>query len=428
MNRISINKSSPLKGDILVPGDKSISHRAAIFASIAEGESKIKNFLRAEDCMSTLGAMRSMGIETNFKGDYLSIKGAGMKGLQEPEDVIDAGNSGTTIRLLAGLLAGQDFYCVINGDSYLRKRPMSRVVHPLTKMGAKIWGREGGDKSPLAILGSKLHGIDYDSPIASAQVKSSILLAALSAEGKTTVREPYKSRDHTERMLLAMGIRGGVVDRGFYVEGGGTLRAHDIDVPGDISSAAFFIVAALIVERSEVRIRHVGINPTRTGILDVLIQMGANIVLENEAEVGGEPVADIIVKSSSLKGVEIKGDIIPRVIDEIPILCVAASLANGKTVIRDAGELRVKESDRIRSMTSELSKLGASVEELDDGMIIVGRESLTGNVVNSLGDHRIAMSMAVSGLIAGSETIIEGAESIKISFPEFFDILSELQR
>lgn len=428
MSKVSIKKSSPLKGDIVVPGDKSISHRAAILASVAEGDSKIKNFLKAEDCMSTLNAMRSMGVEAEFDDDYLSIRGVGMRGLKEPGDIIDAGNSGTTIRLLTGLLSGQGFYSVITGDAYLRKRPMSRVVNPLSSMGARIWGRENGDKAPLAIRGGRLRGITYESPIASAQVKSSLLLAALTAEGETTIREPFKSRDHTERMLLAMGTRGGEVERGFYIQGGIPLKGHDIDVPGDISSAAFFIVAALIVKGSEVRIRHVGVNPTRTGILEILTGMGGNIRLENEREVGGEPVADIVVKSSALIGGKIDGDIIPRLIDEIPVLSVAASVAQGSTKITGASELRVKESDRIRSMTSELARLGGNIKELEDGMLIEGREGLTGGSVNSQGDHRIAMSMAIAGLVAEGETVIAGAESIKISFPQFFDLLNSLRQ
>lgn len=427
MNEVVVKKAGPLGGDIEVPGDKSVSHRAVILSSIAEGYSRIRNFLDAEDCMSTLNAMRAAGVEIEASGDCITVNGAGLRGLREPEDVIDAGNSGTTARLLAGLLAGQDFFSVITGDRYLRKRPMGRVVEPLTMMGAKIWGRDGGNRLPLAIKGSSLRGVAYRSPVASAQLKSSLLLAGITAEGVTTVYEPSPSRDHTERMLLAMGAKAGrSEDGGFYVEGGCALRAADIEVPGDISSAAYFIVAALILEGSEVRIRNVGINRTRTGVLDILKGMGGDISFENEREAAGEPVADIVVRSSSLRGVEIYGDVIPRAIDEIPVIAVAASAAEGTTTIRDAAELRVKESDRIRSIADELAKFGVDVEEMDDGLVIEGRQMLRGAPVSSHGDHRIAMSMAVAGMKAEGETMIEGAGCVGISFPAFFDMMKGL--
>ena len=429
MKEVTLKKAPPLIGEINVPGDKSISHRAVIFASIAEGESRVKNFLMGEDCVSSLNAMRLMGVEAEINGSSITIKGTGLRGLREPEDIIDAGNSGTTIRLLSGLLAGQDFFSIITGDRYLRKRPMKRVVDPLGLMGAEIWGREGGDKPPLAIQGTRLKGVEYSSPIASAQVKSSVLLAGLMAEGRTTVYEPSISRDHTERMLAFMGGDCGKCgDRGFYVEGGHSLSALDIDVPGDISSAAFFMVAALIVEGSRLRINRVGINPTRTGVIDVLISMGGDIQIQNEGSVAGEPVGDVLVKSSSLKGVEIGGEIIPRLIDEIPVIAVAAALAEGTTRITGAGELRVKESDRISSIADELAKFGVNVEELEDGMVIEGKEALEGGRIDSHGDHRIAMSMAVAGLVAKGETVIDGAESIEISFPGFFEILDGVCR
>ena len=430
-NKAVKSSSSPLKGEISVPGDKSISHRAIMLSSIADGRSSIKNFLRAEDCMSTLNAMKSAGVSIEMDGDLIIVHGAGLRGLKEPEDLIDAGNSGTTTRLLAGLFAGQDFFTVLTGDRYLRKRPMKRVVHPLRLMGADISGREGGDKLPIALNGKILSGIEYHSPIASAQVKSSILLAGLYAEGRTEIIEPSLSRDHTERMLLSMGAKGAKRESSdrtaFSIEGGGALSAIDVEVPGDISSAAFFIVAALIVHGSEIKINGMGINPTRTGILDILINMGGDISLENKRDVEGEPVADILVRSSRLKGVEIKGELIPRAIDEIPVIAVAASVAEGKTVIRDARELRVKESDRIESMVRGLTELGVTVEELDDGMTIEGAEEFKGAVVESYGDHRIAMSMAVAGLAARGETLIKDYECVNISFPGFFDLLKTLQ-
>lgn len=419
--------SSPLKGELSVPGDKSISHRAIMLSSIAEGTSKIGNFLHGKDCLSTLNAMKSAGVSIEMEGDFISVHGVGLMGLKEPGNVIDAGNSGTTTRLLTGLLAGQDFFTVITGDRVLRKRPMKRVVEPLRLMGAHISGREDGDKLPIALRGKRLKSIEYHSPIASAQVKSSILLAGLYAEGKTTIIEPSLSRDHTERMLLSMGAKCERSDKtAFSVEGGSPLSAIDIEVPGDISSAAFFIVAALIVHGSEIKIKGVGINPTRTGILDILINMGGDISLENKRDMAGEPVADIIVKSSSLKGTEIKGDLIPRSIDEIPVIAIAAALAEGRTTIKDARELRVKESDRIQSVASGLKSFGVSVRELEDGMIIEGIEELKGDEIKSYDDHRIAMSMAVAGLAAHGETLIKDYECVNISFPGFFDLLETL--
>ncbi len=427
MKGVSVKKSAPLRGEVEVPGDKSISHRAVILSSIAEGVSVIRNFLVAEDCLSTVDAMRASGVGIEREGRLLTVHGVGLKGLREPRDVIDAGNSGTTARLLTGLFSGQDFFSVITGDRYLRRRPMRRIVDPLTMMGAEIWGREGGEKLPLAINGRSLKGIDYRCPVASAQLKSSILLAGLTADGTTVVHEPSPSRDHTERMLLALGAPGGRrSDGGFFIEGGRPLKAAEIDVPGDISSAAFFIVAALIVEGSEVVIRGVGVNPTRTGILDILRRMGAEITLEGERTAAGEPVADIVVRSGPLKGVEIGGDVIPRAIDEIPVIAVAASVAEGTTTIRDAGELRVKESDRIRSIACELRKFGVSVEELDDGLVIEGTDRLSGADIDSHGDHRIAMAMTVAALGAEGETRIEGAQCVDISFPEFFDVIERL--
>lgn len=428
MSDALIRGTASLRGSISVPGDKSISHRALMLSAIGKGRSRITNFLEGEDCISTLNAMKSAGVQIDYSKEEIVVHGAGLKGLKEPRDVIDAGNSGTTTRLLAGLFAGQDFFTVITGDQYLRKRPMKRVVGPLSQMGARIWGREGGEKLPLAINGTSLKGIDYHSPIASAQVKSSIILAGLRAEGVTRVYEPTLSRDHTERMLKAMGAKCGILDNfGFQVEGGVELSCVDVHVPGDISSAAFFIVAALIIDGSQIEIKNVGINPTRTGIVDILRTMGGSIIYENEREVAGEPVADIVVSSGKLKGVDVGGDLIPRAIDEIPALAVAAAFAEGRTTVTDAGELRVKECDRISAMTSELKKLGANIEELEDGFTIDGTDLLTGACVSGHGDHRIAMSMAVAGLRSKGNTLISGSECVNVSFPGFFELIESLK-
>ena len=429
MIKYIIKNSGPLKGEIDIPGDKSISHRAIIFSSLANGPSKISNLLGAEDVVSTINAFRSMGVEINdAHNSYLTVNGVGVRGLKEPDDVIDAGNSGTTMRLLSGLLAGQSFFSVITGDRYLRKRPMGRIVEPLKMMGADIWGKEDGNKPPLAINGGNLSGIEYHSPIASAQVKSSVLLAGITAQGRTTVYEPFLSRDHTERMILAMGAKGGTLDNtGFYIESGFNLEARDINVVGDISSAAFFIVAALIVQGSEVKIKRVGINPTRTGIIDVLKEMGGDISIENMGVEAGEPIADILVRTSNLKGLTIDKEIIPRLIDEIPVLAVAAAFAEGSTVITGAKELRVKESDRIVSVKSELGKFGVEIEELEDGLIIKGVEDINAASVDSFGDHRIAMAMAVAALKASGDSTINGIESVETSFPGFFKLLESLK-
>ena len=429
MSNVTIRPGSPLKGEIEIPGDKSISHRAIILASIAEGRSRITNFLAGEDCISTINIMRAAGVEIEMAKDYVSVSGASLFGLKEPEDVVDAGNSGTTTRLLSGLFASQNFFTVFTGDKYLRKRPMKRVVDPLRLMGASIYGRDGGNKLPLAICGTKLKGIEYHSPVASAQVKSSILLAGLSADGTTTVYEPSLSRDHSERMLMAMGAKAGrLEDGGFSVEGGHSLSAVDIEVPGDISSAAFFIVAALIVKGSEIVLKAVGVNPTRTGIIDILLAMGGDIRLENERDVAGEPVADIVVKAGPLKGVEIAGDLIPRAIDELPVVAVAAAFAEGTTIVREAKELRVKECDRISAICSELKKLGANIKEREDGFVVEGGAPLKAAPVESYDDHRIAMSMAIAALKAKGETSISDPECVNISFPGFFDLLQSIQR
>ncbi len=425
METRTIAPAAAVRGEITVPGDKSISHRSIMFGSLAQGTTVVRGFLHGEDNHATLNAFRSMGIPIEELPDgVLKIHGRGLDGLVEPENVIDCGNSGTTIRLLTGLLAGQKFFSVLTGDRYLRKRPMKRVVGPLSSMGARILGRKGGDLAPLAIQGSALQPIDYTSPISSAQVKSALLLAGLFAEGETTVREPHLSRDHSERMLRWFGARVRTIPGGVSLRGRPSLAGRDILIPGDISSATFFMVAALIVPGSELLISNVGLNPTRSGAIDILRRMGGQLELQNEREAGGEPVADILVRSSRLRGIEIGGEVVPRAIDEFPAISVAAAFAEGTTVIRDAKELRVKETDRIAAMVSELSSLGGKVEALEDGMVVEGVEKLAGGKVSSHGDHRIAMSMAVAALRAAAPVTIEDTACTATSFPNFWDLLA----
>lgn len=425
-NTIKGNKI-PLRGEISLPGDKSISHRAVILGAIAKGTTRVKGFLLSEDTLSTKNALLAMGANILSQGTELKIKGKGLYGLVEPKNVIDARNSGTTARLLTGLLSAQNFTSTITGDKYLRKRPMNRVIKPLSMMNAKITSTNNDLKLPITIEGTNLKSISYTMSVASAQVKSSIILAALYADGITEIIETIPTRDHTERMLKHLKYNIVTNKNTVTVCKSYELKGSEIIVPSDISSAAYFIVAALINPNSEILIYNVGVNPYRTGILDVLSDMGASIQLTNKRIFNGEPIADIEAKSSLLKGVEIKGDIIPRLIDEIPILAVAACFAEGTTLIKDASELRVKESDRIKAMASELQKLGANIEELEDGMIINGREDLKGSVCTSWGDHRVAMSIAVAGTNAGGETIIENSDSVTISFPQFFSILQKLR-
>jgi 3-phosphoshikimate 1-carboxyvinyltransferase len=416
--------SSPLRGEITVPGDKSISHRSIMLGSLALGKTVVRGFLHGEDNHSTLRAFRAMGIDIQEEENgLLVIAGKGLNGLQEPADVLDCGNSGTTIRLMSGLLAGQKFFSVVTGDRYLRKRPMKRVVTPLTLMGARIWGRGGGDLAPLAFQGGELLPIDYTSPIASAQVKSAVLLAGLSCDGVTTVREPHLSRDHSERMLAYFGADIRPFAGGVSLVGRPQLEGREVVVPGDISSAAFFIVAALIVPGSELLIRNVGVNPTRSGVIDILRAMGGDIVLLDERIVSGEPVADLLVRASVLHGIEIGGAVVPRAIDEFPVISVAAACATGTTIIRDAQELRVKETDRIAAMVAELSKLGATLEATTDGMIIEGGASLQGATVDSSGDHRIAMSCAIAALQSGNAVTIHDTGCTATSFPNFWELL-----
>jgi len=424
-----VTSSAPLRGEIIVPGDKSISHRSIMLGSLAKGKTVVRGFLHGEDNHSTLRAFRAMGIEIQEEENgVLAIAGKGLAGLQEPNDVLDCGNSGTTIRLMSGLLAGQKFFSVVTGDRYLRKRPMKRVVTPLTLMGARIWGRGGGDLAPLAFQGGELTPIDYTSPISSAQVKSAILLAGLSCDGVTTVREPHLSRDHSERMLTYFGAEISPFAGGVSLVGRPRLEGREVVVPGDISSAAFFIVAALIVPGSELLIRNVGVNPTRSGVLDILRAMGGNIELLDERIVSGEPVADLLVSASALHGIEIGGAVVPRAIDEFPVISVAAACAAGTTIIRDAQELRVKETDRIAAMVTELSKLGATLEATADGMIIHGGTGLQGAAVDSFGDHRIAMSCAVAALQSGSAVTIHDTGCTATSFPNFWELLDRVRQ
>lgn len=426
MKSITLKPARALKGELTVPGDKSISHRSIMLGAIANGVTTVRGFLRGEDNMSTMHAFRAMGVRIDDDGETLAIHGRGLHGLQEPGDVLDCGNSGTTIRLITGLLSGQSFFSVVTGDQYLRKRPMKRVVEPLSRMGARISGRNQGGLAPLAINGGGLRAIDYDSPVSSAQIKSSIMLAGLYADGATTVREPSLSRDHSERMFRLFGASLESFENGVTVHGGAELNGQEVSVPGDISSAAFFIVAALITPDSELLIRNVGINPTRTGVLDILTEMGGSIQLLDQRELSGEPVADLLVRSSRLKGITISGSVVPRAIDEFPVVCVAAACAEGITSLRDAKELRVKETDRISAMATNLRALGVVVTETEDGMDISGVERISGGRVESFGDHRIAMSMAIAAQVATDPITIQDTECVATSFPTFFPLLEKV--
>jgi 3-phosphoshikimate 1-carboxyvinyltransferase len=424
--KMIIKKTEGLKGRVKVPGDKSISHRALLLGAIAEGTTRIRNFLPAADCLATLACVRALGVEVERLSEtQLIVQGRGLRGLIEPEDVLDCAGSGTTMRLLAGILAGQPFYGVLTGNEQLRRRPMGRIVEPLGRMGATVLGRDDGCLPPLTILGGDLRGIEYRLPVASAQVKSAILLAGLYADGPTVIHEPGPARDHTERMLAAMGANIQYQISNIKLQSS-KLSSLDIVVAGDISSAAYFIAAACLVPGSEVTIEGVGVNPTRTGFLDSLREMGANISIENQREVNGEPVADVVVRTGSLRSMEVRGDQVPRMIDEFPILAVVASQAEGTTVVSDAAELRVKETDRIANIAVELRKLGAHIEERPDGFVVEGPTPLFGTQVNSHGDHRLAMSLAIAGLVAEGETIIEGTECIPDSFPGFEETLRVL--
>ena len=425
--KIKTRFKESLQGDISIPGDKSISHRSLILGSLARGKSKIDGFLESEDCLNTLQAFRQMGIDIEKnRGSYL-INGRGLDGLKEPKNIIDCGNSGTAMRILTGLLSAQPFYSVLTGDDSLRCRPMGRIIKPLQKMGAQIWSRND-NLAPISIKGQQLKPISYQLPVASAQVKSSLLMAGLYVDGKLKITEPGYSRDHTERMLKYCGVPLQIEDKSIILSGTNyQLNPLEIEIPGDISSAAFFIAAALITKNSNLILRNIGVNPTRDGFLDIVEKMGGKIEILNKRESAGEPLADIRVTSSKLQGIDIRGDIIPRLIDEIPIIAILAACAEGRTVIRDAEELRVKETDRIEAIVNELSRLGVKIAEYEDGMIIEGPASFKGGqTLRSYGDHRIAMSLTVAGLIAEQPFLIKNCDCINTSFPGFLKKLLSL--
>ncbi|MBE5989639.1 MAG: 3-phosphoshikimate 1-carboxyvinyltransferase [Paenibacillaceae bacterium] len=425
---MKFTKASPLRGELSIPGDKSISHRSIMFGSLAKGTTEITNFLQGADCLSTIACFEKMGIGIENNGDSVIVHGNGLFGLKKPDTILDCGNSGTTTRLISGILAAQDFDVTLTGDDSIKKRPMKRIMDPLSHMGADIRSLEGNGCAPLAITGKKLYGIHYTSKVASAQVKSAILLAGLYAEGETKVTEPYVSRNHSEIMLKYFGADVSTEGTTASIRPAKELYGNRIVVPGDISSAAFFIAAGLLVPGSEILLKHVGINPTRDGILSVCRDMGADITLLNKNTDSGEPTADILVKSSTLHGTEIGGSIIPTLIDELPVIAAMACFAEGETIIRDAGELKVKESNRIEVMVRNLSAMGADVTETEDGMIIRGGRPLHGAVIDSKLDHRIAMTFAVAGLCAEGETEIKGAECVNISYPGFYQDLERLGR
>jgi 3-phosphoshikimate 1-carboxyvinyltransferase len=416
----------PLRGDITVPGDKSIAHRAVIFGSIARGRTRIVNLSGGEDNSRTVRAFRQMGVDIGRDGDALFIEGKGWAGLRAPSAPIDCGNSGTTIRLMSGLLSGLPFHSELDGDASIRQRPMQRVIDPLTQMGAKIRSKSGNGLAPLEIDGGGLHGIHYRMPIASAQVKSAILLAALQASGATTVEEPQKSRDHTEVMIRGFGGELSVVGRNITIEGGQSLVGQAVRVPGDISSAAFFLVAAALIPGSDVTIRDVGCNPTRDGVIEILRRMGASIEILTERKEAGERVVDLRVVGGQLKGTDVGAEFVARTIDEYPILSIAAAVAQGATNFSDIKELRYKESDRIAAMAEGLRHLGVEVEEREDGMTIHGGQPLKGGAVRSFADHRVAMSFAVAGLVSERGVAIDDADCANISFPTFFDLLGKI--
>lgn len=423
MQKIVNKKTNGLNGEVVIPSDKSISHRAVMFSSLAKGTSIIKNFSKGQDPLSSLSVCKSLGISADFI-DENTLKIISYGKLKAPKTNLDCGNSGTTMRLMSGILAGQNFQSVLTGDESLSKRPMKRIIEPLTLMGANIESEDY--KSPLKISGNTLHSIDYNSKLASAQVKSCVLLAGLNAEGKTSFTEPYVSRDHTERMLKYMGANINVINNTVSVEKS-ELEAKQIEICGDISSAAYFIVAALIVPNSKIILKNVGLNPTRTGIIEAVEKMGANIKILNKKIVSGEEVGDIEVSASDLEGCIIEGDIIPRLIDELPVIAVLATQAEGETVVKNAQDLRNKESDRIKTIVHELQKLGADIQETDDGFIVYGKKALKGGAeVETYHDHRLAMSLYVAGLICQKNISINGFEWVNISFPEFDNIFNSL--
>jgi 3-phosphoshikimate 1-carboxyvinyltransferase len=428
---VTISGPRRIRGEIIAPGDKSVSHRSAMFNAIANGDATVTNFSPGADCSSTVDILRALGVEIDRepggdgRGDTLHVSGVGMLGLREPFEILDAGNSGTTTRLMSGVLAGRDMVAVLTGDESIRSRPMGRVIKPLTQMGATVYGRKGNTLAPLVFAGGDLRGIRYEMPVASAQLKSSLLLAGLRASGETVLVQPAKSRDHTERMFKAMGAQ--VLSEGLEVAvKPSELNATDVEVPGDISSAAFWMVLGLVHPDADIVIRGVGINPTRSGVLNALKWMGGDISLENERDVAGEPIADIRVRSSDLHAAEIGGDIVPLLIDEVPVLAVAAAMGEGPTQFRDAAELRVKETDRIAATVEWLTGAGVRTESRDDGMTVFGQGRLKGGRFNSHHDHRIAMSLGVAGLVSESPITVDGAEIASISYPTFWQEVEKL--
>lgn len=423
---MKFSRTNALKGTVTIPGDKSISHRSVMFGALAEGTTQVTNFLQGADCLSTIDCFRKMGIEIENTQEEILIHGKGLHGLTAPSSMLDVGNSGTTTRLISGILAGQNFVTELNGDESIQSRPMRRIIDPLHQMGAQITSIRGNGCAPLHIEGRTLHGIHYSSPVASAQVKSCILLAGLYADAPTSVTEPYLSRNHTEIMLKHFGADITSMDTTATIQPNPQLSAQEIRVPGDISSAAYFILAGLIVPDSEILIKNVGINPTRDGLLRVCQAMGADITLLNKNTDSGEPTADLLVRYSSLHSTTVGGAIIPTLIDELPVVAALACFAEGTTVIKDAQELKVKESNRIDVMVQNLSAMGAHIEATEDGMIIEGGHPLHGAIIDSKLDHRIAMTFATTALSADGETEILGADCVKISYPNFYDDLNRL--
>ncbi|UDK96270.1 3-phosphoshikimate 1-carboxyvinyltransferase [Lysinibacillus sphaericus] len=417
-----------LQGHLTIPGDKSVSHRSVMFGAIATGKTTVDGFLLGEDCLSTIDCFRKLGVKIDVDGTNVTIESAGMEAWQEPSEVLYTGNSGTTTRLMLGILAGSNVHSVMTGDASIGKRPMRRVIDPLRQMGAHITGRADGQYTPLAIQGTTLQAIDYQMPVASAQVKSAILLAGLRAQGTTVVRETEISRDHTERMLRQFGAQLTVEEGVISFEGGQTLLGTHVSVPGDISSAAFFLVAGAICQDSKVVLENVGINPTRDGVIEVLRNMGASMTVVPNEDDQFEPTATITIETSTLKGTIIEGDIIPRLIDEIPILALLATQAHGTTIIKDAEELKVKETDRITAVVDELQKLGARIEATKDGMVIEGPTPLQGASLKTYGDHRIGMMGAVAALITNGAVTLDDAECIAVSYPSFFEHVEAVKK
>ena len=415
-----------LRGDITVPGDKSVSHRSVMFGSIAEGKTTVSGFLLGEDCLRTIDCFQKLGVDIEVNGTDVTINSPGIDGWTEPKEVLYTGNSGTTTRLMLGLLSGTKLHTIMTGDASIGKRPMRRVADPLRLMGAQIAGRDNGQYTPLAIQGGPLKAIDYKMPVASAQVKSAILLAGIRAEGTTVVREEETSRDHTERMLRQFGATVTVEDGVVSLQGGQTLTGTHVNVPGDISSAAFFLVAGAIAKNSRIVLKNVGINETRDGILEVLQKMGAKMSVAIDDENAAEPTATITIETSDLKGTTVEGAIIPRLIDEIPIIALLATQAAGKTIIKDAEELKVKETNRIDAVVNELKKLGANIEATDNGMVIEGPTPLHGGSLRTYGDHRIGMMGAIAALIADGEVELDDADCIAVSYPTFFDHINNI--